>query len=1783
VLEVDDDDGALSSTASSLAGVPLPASGTYYLLVSCQRPRQVVVPYDLYVRLQSRTPAEETSATANAPGQTLSGAHWVGGVVQSGAETDTYQVTLNAGDTIFASLDLDPTRTGRGWDGRLSLNPLSAPSRIFAINGSDAHRIHQPDNDTPPGSEALLLTVKDAGTYSLAVSSVDGNHGAYHLSVSIIPAATENASATYPATLSNHEIGDGGTLTSTLAIPTAQRIGKLKVGLNLAHANLPDLDVHLTAPSGNTVGLFRNVSDAAHTTLDVILDDGAAYAIGFDQEDADNPLPEVAGAIFKPGRDYRLAWFAGQQAQGSWTLTIRDRHSDGKTGTLNNWSLTVIADDELPGGTETVHYASDFENSNGGFVASSDNSPNQWNHGTPAAAPIASAHSGTKAWKTNLTGNYDSSSNQDLFSPEIDLTDVSSRNPIVLSWAMNYQLGDASQDGAYIEVQEVGGSNLARVVWRWLGSAMRDTGVGFNSTTIEEAAGWGVHRALISDFAGKMVRVRFHLDRNSGDDFAGLAIDDVSIASYHDAPPTVLTVVRHHNASATTAAGTLMYRVQFSEPVQNVTSTSFGLTSVGGNVSGTISSVVGSGSVYYVTVTGVTGSGALRMDVLSGTIANENGRVLVNGFTSGQSYTRVASVRAYAWGSNSSGKLGNGTMFSRPLPGFVQTGGASALAGKTVAALAYGGEHTLALDSAGKAYAWGNNVQRQLGDGSNDGASLPLAVSTTGALAGKTIVAIAAGYVHSLALDSDGHVYSWGYNTAGELGLGSTAENIGEPTQVAGLLSGKTIVAIAAGRNHSLALASDGSLYAWGSANEAQLGNGVSGNNAKSNVPVGVTMTGALVGKTIVGISAGLYHNLVLASDGTAYGWGWNSTGQLGDGGHFEASEPVAVDIGSSSALEGKTLIAVAAGTDHSLALDSAGKVYAWGFNISGQLGTSNGAGPHYLPRGVNLPSSVIATAISAGADHSFALTSDGVLYGWGSSSNGQLGNGSWDDQPSPVLVDTSATSALQGASVLALGSGGSFADDALVIGQTSQPVVETLTTPDTGAYKLGRTLVFELTADRAVTVNTHGGTPRLVLSFDSGEVYADYVATSEDGKRLRFSYAVNDGDSGSSGIGLEPYLDLNGGSIVDAADGTLALTPVFAAPDLGGIVVDAIAPTIRSINRAGGAIEATGLTTVAFNVIFSEAVNSDGEELSVENFSVVALGGNVSGRVSDVRLVAGAGEGRAARSAGRSRRSGATIYRATVADLAGEGEFAIALSSSHLIGDVAGNLLTGSVTSQSYTRFEHASAFAWGEGGDGQLGNGNSETSDVPVALHANGALAGKAIVALAHGAHHTLALTSDGQVYGWGKNSDGQLAIENDFIAEPVAISPTGALNGKFVVAIAAGDSFSVALTSEGEVITWGRNESGELGIDSDDDFNAVPTLVDLSRFDSPRIVAIATGTHHVLALAENGNVYAWGANNVGQLGNEETSEAEPAPVRAYPSNAVAAVSAGANHSLALTFEGEVLSWGGNEAGQLGDGSTEDRLWSENVAFPDLDSGEQPADGIASIVAGDRYSLALTVDGRLFAWGANDTGQLGSSNHDNFSEPSHVTLWNDVRLATIAPGRNHVLALATDGTVYGWGDNTHRQLALLDDEVFRQPFRLELTGITRAYVLGSGVAADHGTLLGAVSPAFHSADTNHDWSLSLLELTRVVELYNARDGTTRTGEYHTQLGTEDGFASGAGTITAYHSADTNHDGKLSLLELTRVIELYNTYDRTSRTGVYHATEFGTEDGFAPGPSVRS
>ena len=377
--------------------------------------------------------------------------------------------------------------------------------------------------------------------------------------------------------------------------------------------------------------------------------------------------------------------------------------------------------------------------------------------------------------------------------------------------------------------------------------------------------------------------------------------------------------------------------------------------------------------------------------------------------------------KVYAWGYGADGQLGNGDTINQVSPVAVDTSGV--LAGKTITAItASGGQHSLALDSNGKVYAWGDNTVGQLGSGTiTSDQSSPVAVDTSGVLNGKTIVAISAAGGHSLALDSDGKVYSWGYDSNGQLGDGGTNTNQSSPVAVdtSGVLAGKTIVAISAGSAYSLALDSDGKVYAWGNGGDGQLGYGDVMHQAS---PVAVDTSGVLNGKTVKVIAAGGGHSLAIDSDGKVYAWGSDTTGQLGTGTTTSGIQPSPVAVDISGVLAGKTITAIApagsAGGGFSLALDSDGKVYAWGMDNRGQLGDGANAGsnvPVVVDTSGALAGKTITAIAAAGAGHSLALDSSGKVYSWGNDELGQLGNGAvTGDQVSPVAVDTNpATSAL--------------------------------------------------------------------------------------------------------------------------------------------------------------------------------------------------------------------------------------------------------------------------------------------------------------------------------------------------------------------------------------------------------------------------------------------------------------------------------------------------------------------------------------------------------------------------------------------------------------------------------------------------------------------------------------------------------------------------------------------------------------------------------------------------
>jgi alpha-tubulin suppressor-like RCC1 family protein len=366
----------------------------------------------------------------------------------------------------------------------------------------------------------------------------------------------------------------------------------------------------------------------------------------------------------------------------------------------------------------------------------------------------------------------------------------------------------------------------------------------------------------------------------------------------------------------------------------------------------------------------------------------------------------IESGKAYCWGSNDAGALGDENTSDSTVPVAVDTSGV--LAGKTLTQIAAGQSHTCALDNTGVAYCWGENDTGQLGDGGVGGYSdVPVAVDTSGVLAGKTLIQIAAGSGHTCALDGTGAAYCWGYNETGQLGDGDTASSrVPVAVDTSGVLAGKTLTQITTGSANTCVLDSTGHAYCWGDG--AELGEG---SGTWSAVPVAVDTSGVLAGKTLTRIAAGVVHACAVDSTGAAYCWGYNEYGQLGDGSTTGSYVPVAVE--RSGVLAGKTLTQISAGDYDTCALDSTGAAYCWGANYDGQLGNGSTA-DSIVPVAVDA-SGVLGgkalTQISTGSagDHTCAAGSTGAVYCWGDNQNGGLGDDSTTASDVPVLAGPQA------------------------------------------------------------------------------------------------------------------------------------------------------------------------------------------------------------------------------------------------------------------------------------------------------------------------------------------------------------------------------------------------------------------------------------------------------------------------------------------------------------------------------------------------------------------------------------------------------------------------------------------------------------------------------------------------------------------------------------------------------------------------------------------------------
>lgn len=394
---------------------------------------------------------------------------------------------------------------------------------------------------------------------------------------------------------------------------------------------------------------------------------------------------------------------------------------------------------------------------------------------------------------------------------------------------------------------------------------------------------------------------------------------------------------------------------------------------------------------------------------------------------------------------------------------------------------------------------------------------------------------------------------------------------------------------------------------------------------------------------------------------------------------------------------------------------------------------------------------------------------------------------------------------------------------------------------------------------------------------------------------------------------------------------------------------------------------------------------------------------------------------------------------------------------------------------------------YIWGRNGSGQLGINTTSQSVLTAVIVLKGDYSGTTylgddpankIIAVALGLYHSTALAEDGMVYAWGENNYGQLGINStDDKSTPVKVlkgsdysgtTYLGDNSGNKMTGIALGMQHSGALAADGTVFTWGYNNWGQLGIGNETDQDEPVKVLSgeysgtyLGDNPSNMMTALVLGFYHSAALAADGTVYTWGRNANGQLGIGSPSANQVTPVHvvkgAYngteylgddPTNKIIAIAVGGWHTIALAADGTVYTWGHNLWGELGNndsGTTAHQPSPVKVLKGDYDGttylGDNPGNKIIAVALAHGHSSALAADGTVFTWGLNDQGQLGDNSTTDRTTPVKVlsgeyngsTYLGDNasnKIKSISMAYSHSTALASDNSVYTWGDNGYGQL---------------------------------------------------------------------------------------------------------------------------------------------------------
>ena len=923
------------------------------------------------------------------------------------------------------------------------------------------------------------------------------------------------------------------------------------------------------------------------------------------------------------------------------------------------------------------------------------------------------------------------------------------------------------------------------------------------------------------------------------------------------------------------------------------------ISGIGTNVATLTNSLTNINTTSIITTNAaINGSTTIRQNKQTKLMNNSGGGLAAVSFV----ITPLGQV--HAWGRNDSGQLGNNSTSSSFSP--IATSTFGSLNNNTVSSISSGQSHTVALDSLGRIHAWGNNGSGQLGNNTNTQSTIPIAIGSFGSIANKTIVMIAAGTLNTVVLDSTGQVHAWG-NYLGN----NTSNSSSVPIAIGsfGSLANKTIVAISAGYNHMLALDSTGQVHAWGSNGNGQLGNS---SLATSLIPVAIGSFGSMVNKTIVSIVGGFNTSTALDSTGQVHTWGGNNgNGQLGN--NTSGTSTVPVGIGGFGSITNKTVVSIACGAYHSIALDSTGQVHSWGFGGGYALG-NNTTVTSTIPIAIGSFGSLnnaSAVAITCGWRHTIVLDSLGNVHAWGYNVYGEIGTnlGVNVGQAVPMLVT---------------GYG-------------------TLTSTATTASALVAPLIPNMLQ---TTLNVIGDTAL------SG-------TTTLNNVNVTGSCTLPNNSIASTSIVGGPNNGLSNLTLVGVSTTTLSTTNIYASGTANFAYASVSGLNLRQktqtklMNGSGG-----GSTTGGSSYIITPLGQ------------IHAWGQNVFGQLGNGTLT----------------NSSVPIAISSFGSINGKTMTSIACGQSHTIAiDSVGHVHT------------------WGWNVQGQLGNNTLTNSTLPIDISANGSITGKTIIGIAASVVSSVAIDSLGQVHAWGNNGSGQLGNNTTTNSSiPIAVSTFGSIIGKLIVSIAMAGQTTIALDSTGQVHAWGTNASGQIGNNTTTSSSIPVAIGSFGSLIGKTISSIYSGQNSTYALDSAGQVHAWGFNNNGQLGNNSTTQSPiPVAISSFGSLVgakIVSMACGYDHALAIDTLGNVHAWGNNIKGQLGNNTTNSSLVPINVSSFGSINGLP----IVAIAAAFFFTLALDSSGNIHAWGYNDFGEIGANLAINVSQLVPIIVTGNGTLTT-------------------------------------------------------------------------------------------------------------------------------------------------------------------------------------